>query len=161
MNWGWEDVLCPPKSPPPLFPSLDPDSTLTRILIVKDILSVFILSALWSMQPKYASSCESISKSYGAGGGSFVPLSCLENDWGGCNEVSSWWYSSCCIALETEWISFISLRNFIKTAFVRILHHTRYWEFIWSLSWLLIYKNASPPTKTAKLEPPLVVYQWH
>ncbi len=40
---GWtEDVHCFFS---PLFPSLDPDTTLTQISIVKDILSVFILSA--------------------------------------------------------------------------------------------------------------------
>lgn len=66
-------------SPSPTFPSFDPDSTSTQVSIVKDRLSV----------GKYASSCPSMSESYGASGGSFVPLICLENDWGGCNEVSS------------------------------------------------------------------------
>lgn len=63
----------------PPFPSFDSDSTSTQVSIVKDKLSV----------GKYASSCPSISESYGANGGSFVPLICLENEWGGCNEVSS------------------------------------------------------------------------
>lgn len=129
LDWEYQaDVHC---LSPPLFPSLDPDSTLTHISIGKDILSALILPP-WLIQGKYASSCESISESYRAGGGSFVPLSYLKNDWGGYNEVS--FLSGCWLALEAEESSSISLRNFIRTMQLYKIITSRYLPHIENLS---------------------------